>query len=414
MKRRRVKITGIGFVTPAGVGKEVFRRGILEHRSHVSVVNRFPADAGPFVAAEVKGFEIRRFIDNHGAVRLPRHTQFALAAAKMAIDDSGLARASIATMSPVVVTGTSLMDSDVINRSIENVAKKGPRFGLARVVFHGPVASISASVAEFLGGGRTLSLQSACCSGSDAIGHAAALVASGESDIALCGGTEAPIYYHPMLELRMANLSPATNERPEQLSRPFDLWRTTGVIGEGACILVLEPESSPRPGYAFIEGYSFASDGNASLGAGMASAIDLCLANAGVPSKSIDFISAWGPGHKEVDTLESTALHEVFGGHIKYIPVVSIKGAIGNPFAAAGAIQTGCAALFMGDGQIPPTVNWEYPDPACPLNLASKPRHLEYNSALINSHGLAGTNSCLLLRQCYGNSRRGGRTSLKK
>jgi 3-oxoacyl-(acyl-carrier-protein) synthase len=162
--------------------------------------------------------------------------------------------------SPVVITGTSIMDSDVINKTIENVAQKGPRFGLSRVVFQGPVSSISTAVAEMIGGARTLSLQSACCSGSDAIGYAATMVANGETDMAICGGTEAPIYYHPMLELKMAGLSPNTADRPEQLGRPFDMWRTTGVVGEGACILIFEPDSSPRTGYALVSGYSFATD----------------------------------------------------------------------------------------------------------------------------------------------------------
>lgn len=400
MKRRRVKITGIGFVTPAGIGKEAFRTGILEHRSHVSSVKRFPEEAGPFVASEVKRFNVGDYVENPAAKRLPRHTQFALAAARLALVDANLWEEPVATCAPVVVTGTSLMDSAVINKTIEEVTRKGPRFALARVIFQGPVASISAAVAEMIGGARTLSLQSACCSGSDAIGHAATMVATGESDLAICGGTEAPIYYHPMLELRMAELSPATNERPEQLSRPFDLWRTTGVIGEGACIMVLEPESSPRPGYAIVAGYSFSSDTNLKSGGGMEEAIHLCLANARVRPDEIDMISAWGPGHREIDAIEATALRQVFGGEIDRIAAVSIKGAIGNPFAAAGAIQAGCAALGLRDSFLPPTVNWAHPDPACRLNLSARPRFTPYAKALINSHGLSGTNSSLVLHRC--------------
>eukprot|EP01035_Chromulina_nebulosa_P054013 gene54013-73921_t len=152
------------------------------------------------------------------------------------------------------------------------------------------------------------------------------MVASGESDIAICGGTEAPIYYHPMLELKMAGLSPdsdgstgpvdlrrSAKDRPDQLSRPFDLWRNTGVIGEGACILVLEPESSPRPGYAFVSGYAFATDPGAHPGEGLREASRLCLANANLLRGDIDHISAWGPGHRTIDQVESTVLHEVFG-----------------------------------------------------------------------------------------------------
>lgn len=400
MKRRRVKITGIGFVTPAGIGREEFQRGIMEPVSHVVPIKRFPEEAGSFVAAEVKRFNIADYVDHVGAKRLPRHTQFALAATKLALADAGLTREVLAAFEPIVITGTSLMDSAVVNKTIEDVTRKGPRFGLARVVFQGPVASIPFAVAEWIGGARTLSLQSACCSGSDAIGHAVAMVANGESDLAICGGTEAPIYYHPMLELRMAELSPATAERPEQMSRPFDLWRTTGVIGEGACILILEPESSPRHGYATISGYAFATDTIENSREGLSDAIRLCLANAGVRPGEIDMISAWGPGHKQIDAVEARALREVFGDVLDRIPTASIKGAIGNPFAAAGAIQAGCAALGLRDSFIPPTVNWQRPDPSCRLNLSARPRFMPFTKALVNSHGVSGTNSSLILQRC--------------
>ena len=400
MKRRRVKITGLGFVTPAGIGKEAFRRGILEPVSRVVAVKRFPEEAGAFVASEIKRFNIEDYGINGGSKRLPRHTQFALAATNLALADASLTAEDVHRLSPVVVTGTSLMDSDVINKTIENVTRKGPRFGLSRVVYQGPVSSIAASVAGLVGGGRTLSLQSACCSGSDAIGHAVAMVADGESDLAICGGTEAPIYYHPMLELKMSGLSPDTAERPEQLGRPFDLWRTTGVIGEGACILILEPESSRRPGYAFIDGYSYATDTTANAGEGLLEAIRLCMANANARPVDVDMINAWGPGHREIDVIEARVLREFFGDELDRIPAVSIKGSIGNPFAAAGAIQAGCAALGLRESFMPPTVNWQHPDPACRLNLSSSARFMPFTTALVDSHGLSGTNSCLLLRRC--------------
>jgi 3-oxoacyl-(acyl-carrier-protein) synthase len=303
-------------------------------------------------------------------------------------------------LGPLVIIGTSLMDSDIINRTIENTALKGPRFALSRVVFQGPVASIAAAVSDLVGGGRTMALQSACCSGSDAIGQAAAMIATGEADIAVCGGTEAPIYYHPMLELRMAGLSPASSERPEQMCRPFDMWRTTGVIGEGACMMILEPETSPRPGYALVSGYSFASDPGVRLSEGLRNAIEQCLANARTRTGNVETINAWGPGHREIDAAESGVLREVFGDKLNSIPTVSIKGAIGNPFAAAGAIQAGVAALGLKHSFIPPTVNWQHSDPACRLNLSSRPRFLSFDTVLVNSHGLSGTNSALLLESC--------------
>jgi 3-oxoacyl-(acyl-carrier-protein) synthase len=400
MKRRRVKITGIGFVTPAGIGKEAFTKGILSGKSFVVPVTRFDPAAGPFVAAEILDFELRKYLPEAVRLRLPRHTQFALAGAKLALDDAGVSLVQLKPLAPVIVIGASLMDHDLMNKTWNNVARKGPRFALQRAVYQAPVSSIAGAVAKWANVGRTLSLQSACCAGSDAIGHAAALVASGESELAICGGTEAPIYYHPMLELRQAGLSPATTDRPDQLGRPFDLWRTTGIIGEGACLLILEPESSPRPGYAFVSGYAFASDSGDLPGEGLREAGRMCLANANLHLSAIDHISAWGPGHREIDRVESQVINEVFGAEVEGLSVSSIKGAIGNPLGAAGAIQAGCAALCIRDSFVPPTVNWKFPDPHCALNLSAETRFSRLRNVLVNSHGLSGTNSCLVLSEC--------------
>jgi 3-oxoacyl-[acyl-carrier-protein] synthase II len=400
MKQRRVKITGLGFVTPAGVNNDSFRQGIAESRSPVSVITRFPENSGPFVAAEVDPFNITEYFEENSYRRMPRHTQFALVATKNALRDAGLSNAAIQNLAPVIAIGTALMDSDIINRTIENTAIKGPIAASSRLIIQAPVSAISAAVCDLVGGARTFALQSACCSGVDAIGYAANCVATGETDVAICVGTEAPIYYHPMLELRMAGLSPASTDRPEQLARPFDLWRTTGVIGEGACMMILEPESSPRKGYAFISGFASASDPSNTLGEGLRRAIEHALANARIRAPQIDMISAWGPGHKEIDAAECAILQEVFGERLSSIPAASIKGAIGNPFAAAGAIQAGVMALGMRDSFIPPTVNWRYPDPSCPLNLSSQARYMSFETGLIDSHGVSGTNSALVLEIC--------------
>jgi len=400
MKRRRVKITGLGFVTPAGIGKEAFWQGILEPVSRVTAAKKFPEEAGPFVAAEVKGFKLESLVPGVSSKRMPRHTQFALAGAVLALQDAGLSLAALRGQTPLVMIGASLMDFGSINKGVDIIVRKGPVNGLPSSVFSASVSSISGTLGELIGGvTRTLALQSACCAGTDAIGHAADMVARGETDLALAGGTEAPLFFHPMLELKMAGLAPGNPEHPERQSRPFDLWRTTGVIGEGACVLLLEPESSPRPGYAFVSGYAFASDPLESPGAGVYDAMRLALANAGFNSSQGDCINAWGPGHKIIDRAESQALGRLFGPALAGIPAVSVKGAIGNPLGAGGAIQAGCAALGLARGQVPPTVNWQYPDPDCPLRLSAQPRHLPHATTIVNAHGLSGTNACLVLNR---------------
>jgi 3-oxoacyl-(acyl-carrier-protein) synthase len=169
------------------------------------------------------------------------------------------------------------------------------------------------------------------------------------------------------------------------------------VVGEGACILAIEPESSPRRGYAFIDGYSFATDPEGLIGPGLRKALGLCFGNAQVRAEEIDAISCWGPGHREIDAMEARVLASVFGDRIADLPAASIKGAIGNPFAAAGAIQVGCASLSLQHGFIPPTVNWRRPDPDCRLNLSGGVRFMDFSKVLVTAHGVSGTNSGLIL-----------------
>ena len=398
MKRRRVKITGLGPVTPAGIGREAFWKGIQEPVSRVGTVKKFPDEAGAFVAAEVKGFRLEEFAPGVNSKRMPRHTQFALAGAVLALADAGLQLDDIRGRSALIVIGAALMDFGTINKGVDLVLRRGPVNALPGSVVSASVSSIGGTVGDYVGGStRTLTMQSACCAGLDSIGRAAEIIATGEADIAICGGTEAPLYFHPMFEFKLAGLAPGNPEFPDRQCRPFDLWRTTGVIGEGAGVLVLEPEESPRPAYCYIEGYAFASDPIDGLGDGLRDAIRLAMGNAAVRPQSVDCISAWGPGHKVIDAAEAKALASVFGAELDSVPVVSIKGAIGNPLGAAGAIQVIAAAMGFKHSLIPPTVNWTFPDPACPLNLSAAVRHVPQNVTLVNGHGLSGTNSCLVL-----------------
>jgi len=398
--RRRVKITGIGPVTPAGIGREEFFRGINESVSRVRAITRFDPAAGPFVAAEIIDFDLKKYLPRENIKRWPRHNQFGLAATILALEDAGLSAKDLAGKHPIIVTGTTMMDFESVTKTVEYVAKKGPKFGLASAVNQALAISIADCIASYLETpARILSLQTACCSGLDAIGHGADFIANGQSDFVICGGSEAPLYYHPMLELGMAELAPKTDEFPTEICRPFDLWRTTGVFGEGAALFVLEPEESPRPGYAFISGYGYANDHTDHIDTGWNNSMRMALANAKRTAREIDFISAWGPGHKRIDATEAYALRKVFGTGLNETPVASIKGSIGSPMAAAGAIQVASTALAIKHGIIPPTVNWTTPDPDCPLNLSSKSRRIQSKTSLINGHGISGNNSCLILER---------------
>jgi 3-oxoacyl-(acyl-carrier-protein) synthase len=401
MKRRRVKITGIGPVTPAGIGREEFWKGILEPVSRIGPCRRFEEGTGEFVAAEVKGFKLANILELEWARNISRMSQFAVAGSVLALRDAGISLEEIPGMDPVVMVGSALMDPQVIMGSILDVQRKGPRYARPRMVREAIGSATSGAIVHTLGiNAQVLSFQTACCAGLDAIGFGAEMIQRGEASLVIAGGTEAPIFQHPMLELRAAGMAPATHENAARLGRPFDLWRTTGVIGEGACFFVLESDESPRPPYCYVGGFGYASDNNGDLCGGLLRAMRVALANSHLTAAEIDCISAWGPGHREIDAAEAKVLGTVFGKALCGIPTYSIKGAIGNPFAAGGAIQVGCAALGLRNQVIPPTVNWQRADPNCPLNLSNGPRWIQCERAMIDAHGVSGTNSCLILERC--------------
>jgi 3-oxoacyl-(acyl-carrier-protein) synthase len=397
--RRRVKITGIGPVTPAGIGRENFYQGINEPLSRTREVTRFDPRAGQFVAAEIHGFQLAEWVSDIGNTkRMPRQTQFAIAGAILALADAGIPLESLKGTDPIVVNGSSLADPELTYRMIAGVMNKGPRHALPGAIYEIQPSAIASAIAKVLNTRcRTIALQSACCAGLDAIGHGAEMIASGQAEIAFCSGTEAPVVNQPMIELGLAKLSPRNSKKPSEMGRPFDLWRNTGVIGEGACVVLLESEDSPRPAYAWVGGYAYGNDDVGSSGNGLAATMRMALANAQCNPASVDLINAWGPGHREIDAIEAECLCQFFGERLKGIPAVSLKGAIGNPLGAAGSIQVASAALSLRTGRIPPTVNWETPDPECPLNLSARFRDLGCSVALVNAHGLCGTNASMVL-----------------
>jgi 3-oxoacyl-[acyl-carrier-protein] synthase II len=400
--RRRVKITGIGPVTPAGIGRESFYFGINEPLSRVREITRFDSRSGPFIGAEIVDFKLADWLNETGnPKRIPRQTQFAIAGVALALADAGLTVEDVRGMDPVVVNGSALQDPEITHKTYSGVATKGPRYAVPAAIYDAGPASITSAVTKLLNTKcRTIALHSACCAGLDSIGHGTEMIASGQAEIAFCCGTEAPLFNQPMLELSSAKLSPRNARKPREMGRPFDLWRNTGVIGEGACVIILEAEDSPRSAYAWVGGYAYGNDEGGRSGNGLASTMRMALANAQCSPLSVDFINAWGPGHREIDAEEADCLCRLFGERLKTIPAVSLKGAIGNPLAAAGSIQVASAALSLQSGRIPPTVNWETPDPECPLNLSPVARDVGCAVALVNAHGLCGTNaSVILLRE---------------
>jgi 3-oxoacyl-[acyl-carrier-protein] synthase II len=402
MKRRRVKITGIGPVTPAGIGREEFWKGILEPVSRVREFTKLGDECGPLVAAQVEGFDVNNFVGDFDVPKgAARHTQFALAATILALRDAGLSMPELQASRCAVISGSSLLDFGGIGSAIDVVQRRGARAAQARVVFTTTLTSITDVINRMCGiTSRTMALQTSCCAGLDAVGQASALVASGEVDIAICGGTEAPLHKFPLLELRAAGLTPPSVQMPERLARPFDLWRTSGVVSEGACMFILEPETSPRPAYTYVGGYAFSNDDADTLCGGLLTTGKLAVAEARIRLSDVDCINAWGPGHRIIDQAEADVLISLFGKSLSSIAAVSIKGAVGAALGAAPAIQIAAAALAQRSGVVPPTVNWNFPDPGCPLNLGKQSRSIEHDCTLVNAHGVGSVNASMVLQRC--------------
>lgn len=401
--RRRVKITGLGPVTPAGIGSEAFFQGINEQVSHVRKLPHLDQDAGPFIGADIGDFSLQPYAPKENPRRLSRHAQFGLAAAMLALEDANVKPTELNRREVLVVSGSAMMDIDKISRGVQAVVRKGPRYSLASTVSETSSLNVAGKIVDYVTsfGARTrmFSLHGSCCSGIDAIGQAAELIASGQADLAIAGGSEAPLTFHPLLEFNTAELSPSNGDDPARSCRPFDLWRSTGVLGEGSAMFVLEPAESPRSAKAWVTGYGSANDPDGLPATGIADALYIALANARRYATEINYINAWGPGHRQIDANEAFALKKIFGARLTEIPVTSIKGAIGTALGAAGAIQVASTILSLTRSLLPPTVNWDNPDPSCALNLSSRPRHIQPEICAITAHGLLGSNTAVILER---------------
>jgi 3-oxoacyl-(acyl-carrier-protein) synthase len=328
------------------------------------------------------------FVFDAGHLQSPRHVQFALAATVLALRDAGISLADARKRKPLVVVTFAMAERLTFTEPVEGAFMGGTKPQTAQEAVAGLVGARAGET-----GGRVF------LSSLDAVGHAAGLVASGEVDLAICGGADAPLTATILAELKNLGLSPGHAQEPERVCRPFDLWRSTGVAGEGACLFVLESEESPHRAHARVAGAARAWETAGHPWEVLGEALRLALGNAGVRPADIDCIHADGTGNKELDRAEAAALCAGFGERLASIPVVSIKGAVGNALGAAGAIQIGCAALGMRHSIIAPTVNWLYPDPSCPLNLSASSRLLATGTSLVIGRDPGGSVSCLILKQ---------------
>jgi len=407
IRKNRVVITGLGVLAANGIGKEAFWNSLLAGESGIGPITLFDASDIPnAIAGEVSEFDPLDYIDKSlRPKRLARFTQLALAATNMAIDDANVRNALHKEIVPVCL-GVSTSATEVIETQVLRINEKGVRSASPLTAITSlPQAGVG-SIAQMLGiKTRAITISTGCPAGLDAIAHAYACIKSGQSDLAIAGGADAPITKLTLATFGAANMLPKSSYSPEKTSRPFDQNRAGGVMAEGACVLVLEnlDHALERGANPYIEVTGYGNSGElpeSAPGSGLQESMSIAINNAGLMPTQIDYISAHGPSDEHMDLTETNMIKAVFGKHAFRIPISSIKGVTGNPLAAAGPMQITSCALAIQKGIIPPTANYDSADPFCDLDYVPlTPREIVISRAVINNHGFGGSNSSLVIEK---------------
>ncbi len=407
---RRVVITGIGLVTPVGNDTAATWAALLAGRSGVAPITRFDsARHGVKIAGEVKGFDPLQYLDRKEARRNDRFVHFALAGAKQAVTDAGLDIAAMPDEVGVVI-GSGRGGLQSLEDQMHVLFEKGPDrvspFFITMMVEDMAAGAVSM---QFGARGPNFSPVSACATSAHAIGESFEIIRRGDARAMISGGTEAGIT--PMCVAAFDNMRALShnNERPQQASRPFDHLRDGFVLSEGAGIVVLEDLELARARgatvYAEVVGYAATADAHhitepAPQGAGLARALRKALKKANLPPEAVDYINAHGTSTRFNDRDETAAIKSVFGAHAHTLAVSSTKSMTGHMVGAAGGVETAITALALRHGMLPPTINYEVPDPECDLDyVANEARAAEITVAVSNSMGFGGHNAVLVLRR---------------
>lgn len=409
--RRRVVITGIGLVSPLGVGTWPTWEKLLRGESGVGLITRFDASRySTRIAAEVRDFDASRFVDRKEARKMDLFIQYALAAAILAVEDSGINLKELEGDRCGVYVGSGIGGIGQIEEWHKVLLEKGPErvspFFLIATIINEAAGQISI---RFRSRGPNSATATACTTGLHAIGDSFRLIARGDADIMIAGGAEAPITPLGVAGFCAMKALSERNDEPTKASRPFDAQRDGFVIGEGAGILVLEELSQAlRRGakiYAEIIGYGMSGDAYHVAaphpeGEGAVAVMRRAIDDAGCSPEDIQYINAHGTSTPYNDRVETQAIKKVFGEHAYKLAVSSTKSMTGHLLGAAGSLEAGVTALSLFYQIIPPTINYEFPDPDCDLDyVPNESRKKEISYAMTNSFGFGGTNGCLILKR---------------
>ena len=411
---RRVVVTGLGALTPLGNTTDEFWAGLRDGRSGIGPITKFDATGFPTrIAGEVRDFDPLKYVDRKDARRLDPYLMYAMAAAIMAVEDSGLDAAKTDPTRFGVMIGSGIGGITTLLDAHQNMLTKGPDrvspFFIPMLIIN--MASGLVSM-RFGAKGPNSSVVTACATGNHAIGDAFKIIQRGAADVMLAGGAEAIIVPLTIAGFCSMKAMSTRNEEPEKASRPFDLDRDGFVCGEGAGIVVLESLEHARQRdarvYAEIIGYAMTGDAHHMTapdpdGDGAYRAMRAALADGGLAPEDVGYVNAHGTSTPYNDKFETLAIKRAFGDHARRLAVSSTKSMTGHLLGAAGGIEAIATVLALHHGILPPTINYETPDPDCDLDyVPNHARKQDVEVALSNAFGFGGTNATLAFRKYRG------------
>ncbi|MCS1351362.1 beta-ketoacyl-ACP synthase II [Mechercharimyces sp. CAU 1602] len=407
----RVVISGVGVVSPIGIGKDRFWESLIAGKSGVGSISHFdPSGYSTTIAAEVNDFDPLQYMQKKEARRMDRFVQFAVASSQLALADAGVKMDEVDPYRVGVYIGSGIGGLGTLEDQHKTLLERGPR-RVSPFFIPMMIANIASGQVSILTGakGPNSAPISACATGTHAIGDAFRMVQRGDADIMIAGGTEATIT--PMAIAGFASMHALSkrNDEPERASRPFDQERDGFVMGEGAGVLVLESlEHAQKRGaniIAEVVGYGMTADAYhltspSPEGEGAGRAMKLAIQDAGLEPAQIDYINAHGTSTELNDQFETMAIKTTLGEHAKRVAISSNKSMMGHLLGAAGGVEAIATALTLQQQWIPPTINYDHPDPNCDLDyVPNEARQADIRAALSNSLGFGGHNATIALKQ---------------
>ncbi|BBO84425.1 3-oxoacyl-[acyl-carrier-protein] synthase 2 [Desulfosarcina ovata subsp. sediminis] len=408
---RRVVVTGLGLITPLGVGVDTTWSALCEGRSGIGEITRFDASAFTTkIAGEVKDFNAEDFLPKKEAKRTERFIAYAVAAARMAVEDARLTIDETNGHRVGVITGCGLGGLQILETTARNIQEKGPKrvspFFIPMMIGNMAPGMISIHLGAK---GPNISVATACAAGSHAVGDACNTIRRGQADAMITGGVESVVTPTCIAGFNAMKALSTRNDDPQQASRPFDRDRDGFIVGEGAGMIIIEEREHALARGATIlaemVGYGQSGDGYHMTspspdGDGMIRCMQAAIDSAGISCEEIDYINAHGTSTPLNDLYETRAIKKVFGDFAPKVPVSSTKSMTGHLLGGAGGVETAFTVLALKNGIIPPTINLENPDDECDLDYVPKvARKADLTYAMSNSFGFGGTNASLVIKR---------------